>query len=117
MAGEFQALRRELSRHEAGRGRRYPVALKRRIVAWALQRRAQGASWEVLGSELGLGLETLRRWSLEKPSATTPTRALVPVHVVTRPAPSKPATTVSVSGWRVDGLSALEAAELLGALT
>lgn len=116
MAGDFRALKRELSRRERGRGKRYPAELQRRVVLWARRRRAEGATWPTVAEELGLGLDTVRRWCLAEPKAEAPTRALVPVRVVARPSLATPATRVSLSGWRVDGLTVAEAAELLRTL-
>jgi hypothetical protein len=44
MSKEAEKLRRELVRVETGRGRRYPADLRQRVVAWAKQRHAEGAS-------------------------------------------------------------------------
>ncbi len=114
MAGDFRGLKRELSRRESGRGKRYPAELRARVVTWAQQRRAVGAAWPVIADELGVRLETVRRWCLASQRGSAP-RALVPVRVVARPA-ARPATVVSLSGWRIDGLTVAEAAEMLRAL-
>jgi hypothetical protein len=116
MADDFRALKRELARRERGRGKRYPGEMKRRVVTWALGRRKEGATWPAVADELGLGLDTVRRWCLAALKSDAPTRALVPVRVVARPSPARPATLVSVSGWRIDGLSVSEAAEMLRSL-
>ena len=113
MAGDFRGLKRELSRRESGRGKRYPAELRARVVTWAQQRRAVGAAWPVIADELGVRLETVRRWCLASKQSSAP-RALVPVRVVARAA--RPATVVSLSGWRIDGLTVAEAAEMLRAL-
>lgn len=115
MAGDIRGLKRELSRRERGRGKRYPAELKGRVVAWAQERRAAGAAWPVIADELGLGLDTVRRWCLASKQSAAPPRAMVPVRVVARPA-ARPATVVSLSGWRIDGLTVAEAAEMLRAL-
>lgn len=116
MADDFRALKRELARRERGRGKRYSAEIKGRVVAWALGRRKEGATWPAVADELGLGLDTVRRWCLAAQKSDPPTRALVPVRVVTRPSPAQPLTLVSVSGWRIDGLSVAEAAEMLRSL-
>jgi len=90
--------------------------LKQQVVVWAQQRRAAGAAWPVIADELGLGLDTVRRWCLAEPKTEAPTRALVPVQIVARSSLATPATQVSLSGWRIDGLSVAEAAELLRTL-
>jgi hypothetical protein len=50
---EAAVLRRELSRLETGRGRKYPQELRARMVAWALRRHRDGASWEDIKQEPG----------------------------------------------------------------
>lgn len=75
MDKEAAKLRRELSRLETGRGKRYPTELRQRVVAWAQRRHEQGASWETIKAELGQKFDTVRRWCLLARSS----RALVPV--------------------------------------
>lgn len=116
MAGDVRGLKRELSRRERGRGKRYPAELKQQVVVWAQQRRAEGAAWPAVADELGLGLDTVRRWCLAANKSDGTSRALVPVRVVARPAAASPAAVVSLSGWRIDGLTVAEAAEMLRAL-
>lgn len=116
MAGDVRGLKRELSRRERGRGKRYPAELKQQVVVWAQQRRAEGAAWPAVADELGLGLDTVRRWCLAAKKSDGTARALVPVRVVARPTAARPATVVSLSGWRIDGLTVAEAAEMLRAL-
>ncbi|MCC6899211.1 MAG: hypothetical protein IT377_09570 [Polyangiaceae bacterium] len=89
--------------------------MKQQVVAWAQRRRAQGAAWPAIADELGLGLDTVRRWCLASKKSASPSRAMVPVRVVAQSA-ARPATLVSLSGWRVDGLTVAEAAEMLRSL-
>lgn len=116
MAGDSRGLKKELSRHERGRGKRYSPEMKQQVVAWAQRWRAQGASWAAIADELGLGLDTVRRWCLAAAKSASPSRAMVPVRVVAEPAAPQPATLVSLSGWRIDGLTVAEAAEMLRSL-
>lgn len=117
MRDEVEALRREVAKHEKGRGKRYPVELKARLVAYATRRRAAGARFATIGEELGLGYETVRQWctDAERGSAlaAAPTR-VVPVEVV---AEGRSAIAiVSPSGFRLEGLDMAEAVAALRAL-
>jgi transposase-like protein len=106
-------IRRELDRHHKGRGKRYPGELRERASAYCRERRLAGRSYKAIASELGLCLETVRRWCL----AATDTRrssALVPVEVVSGPV--APITIVSPSGFRLEGLELDEAVAALRAL-
>jgi len=120
MDGEAVILRREIGRHERGRGKRYDVALKRRVQAWISRRRHAGASLASIGAEVGLCLETVRRWlraDLASPGKRLARRsALVPVRVVDEPRAVRTVSVVSPSGFRVDGLALAEAAAMLRAL-
>lgn len=111
---EAAKLRRELDRVEGRQGRCFPPELKVRAARWIAERRAGGAPVAEIAAELGLAEATVLRWS----SATKPTRtrALVPVEVVPDPVAAHTVSIVSPSGFRVDGLSLLEAAALLRAL-
>lgn len=110
---EITALRRELARHEKGRGKRYPADLKRRVTAYALGQRDAGATYEAIAETLGLAFETVRRWCM---AATGSEHApmLVPVEVVAEPR-SKVAI-ISPSGFRLEGLEPAEAVAALRAL-
>ena len=108
MDNEAAVLRRELSRVEKGRGKRYPRDLRERVVAWARGRQEAGASWESIKRELGQKFDTVRRWC----AAVAKSRALVPVRVVATRS-QRTVSVVSPSGYRVDGLALSEAAALL----
>ncbi|HEX3595379.1 MAG TPA: hypothetical protein VHU80_09765 [Polyangiaceae bacterium] len=110
---QVSSLRAALASHAAGRGKRYPAAVKARIITLAQSRRREGRSWVQISGEVGVGFETLRRWCLA--GGTKPSRAMVPVRVV----PEDGARTVSVvspSGHRVEGLTLQEAVAVLRAL-
>jgi hypothetical protein len=109
MDKETAVLRRELGRVETGRGKRYPAELRARVVTWARGRRAAGATWEEIKRELGQQFDTVRRWCLDGVEA----KVLVPVRVVATKAPSRTLSVVSPTGYRIDGLTPLEAAALL----
>lgn len=109
MDKEAAILRRDLGRIETGRGRRYPSELRCRVVAWARKRHAAGATWEEIKGELGQRFDTVRRWCVDG----SETKALVPVRVVETRVSSRSLSVVSPAGFRIDGLSAGEAAALL----
>ena len=114
---EVEALRREVGKHEKGRGKRYPIELKAKLVAYAKQRRAAGADFATIGEELGLRHKTVRQWCSEAERgsalAAVPTRA-VPVEVVAEGRSSL--AIVSPSGFRLEGLDMAEAVAALRAL-
>lgn len=100
-------LRRELSRHARGRGKRYGAELRARVVAFAERRRRAGASWASIGEELGMKFESVRRWCLRE--ATSTAIAMRAVEVV-------PEASGRVRVVCVGGLTVEQAAEILRAL-
>jgi hypothetical protein len=92
------------------RGARVPPALRVAIATYARDERAAGASCDAIAERLGVSAESIRRWSLSVP-ARDGGDALVPVHVVAEAAAT--VTVWSPTGYRVDGLSVSEVAELL----
>lgn len=61
MSEDIRGLRRALAAMTRGRGLRYPAEIRRRIGVAAIARRDGGASWQVIGGELGIPHETVRR--------------------------------------------------------
>lgn len=111
---ELERLKREIGRLERGRGRRYPTELRERIGAYAISRRAEGATWATISDELEVPWETLRRWSVGTRSAA----AMVPVEVVSSSVVAEPVVAVvSPTGWRLEGLDVREAVAVLRALS
>ena len=99
------------------RSQAYPADIRQRVVAYTQTRRARGESWRRIGRSVGLRAETVRRWCAE--ATPGPTTALVPVEVSDAARASTPApgpVLVSPGGWRVEGLSLAEVAELVGRL-
>ena len=115
MTDELKELRRELGRGGRGRGKRYSAEIRERVVVWAAQRRKDGVTWPMVAQELGLGLDTVRRWCLVRQPRDKSRRGVVPVRVVGG-GETRPAQQVSVTGWRIDGLTVADAAALLRAL-
>ena len=89
------------------------AALRADIAAYARDERATGASCRVIAKQLGVSTESIRRWTVSTPLRNG--HELVPVRVVT--AATASLTVWSPTGYRVDGLSVPEAAELLRRLT
>ena len=116
MTREAVLLKRELSRGERGRGKRYSTELRGRVTAWAQGRRQAGVSWVDIAQELGVGLDTVRRWCVSKKPSVVASRSLLPVRVVESSAASAKLVLVSPNGFRVEGLTLTEAASLLRAL-
>lgn len=110
---EAGALRRELAGHERARGKRYALGVRERVIAYAEERRAAGAAWLAIATELGLKFETVRRWCI----AARPKHglALRAVEIVPERATDTLAV-VSPSGFRVEGVRFDVAVALLRAL-
>jgi hypothetical protein len=111
---EAQAIRAELAQLEhRGRGRAYPEALRKRMIAYVEARRTEGASTRVAGDEIGMDWRTLLRWA---PCSTSAGFERV---VVRGDAPSdalaSPARLVvhAPGGLRIEGLSLEALAELV----
>jgi transposase-like protein len=98
----------------SGRSRRYSAALKARVLDVVRARREQDASWEQLSEELGVSLETLRRWYVVQPPRAA--RRLRRVHVVAERERAGAVSVVSASGHRVEGLTLDQTIALLRAL-
>lgn len=114
---EVEALRREVRKHGKRRGKRYPAGLKVRLVTHALRRRADGVPLAMIGEELGLAYETVRRWCMDAEPGSAPVKsrsAVVPVEVVVERRSSL--AVVSPSGFRLEGLDVAEAVAVLRAL-
>jgi hypothetical protein len=97
-----------------GRSRRYSPGLKTRILDVVRARREQGASWDQLAEQLGVSLETLRRWFVGHPPKVK--RRMRRVQVVAERERTVGVIVVSVSGHRVEGLTLEQTIELLLAL-
>ena len=111
---EIAALRRELARHEKGRGKRYPTDLKRRVTGYAIRQREVGATYEAIAETLGLAFETVRRWCTAATSIDEHAPMLVPVEVVAEARST--VAIISPSGFRLEGLEPAEAVAALRAL-
>ena len=103
-----QELREEITASRAGRSRwRCPTPLRERIIQHALERRRQGASLRQMGSALGLSESTLLRWTRGKDGRLRPVRVGEPSAGDTELA------LVTPGGYRLEGLNASTALEVL----
>jgi len=99
MAASIQ-IRRAVERLEArGRGIRYPVELKTRLISETQRRRETGATLEAIGEELGISWRTLARWCTE---ARTSAPGFRSVEVVV--APRSTPVVHGPHGLRIEGL-------------
>jgi hypothetical protein len=112
---DVKGLRREVERLGAPRpGRRFPEDLRQRLVAAVLELREEGLGWLVIGDALGITGETARRWHGRTRSRRE--SRMVPVEVEDEEDELDGVVIISPSGYRIEGLSVDEAAELLRAL-
>ncbi len=113
-AEDFASLfRREVGSRlcERGRGKRFPVDLQRRAVAYYRSRTAHGSFLSAVARELGLPAPTLRRWVIDAPLA-----GAAPTPAASAAAPVQLPVLVGPGGLRIEGLQVAEVAELLRAL-
>lgn len=133
MEKELEQFRQEVERLRAGRQRGslpYPEALRAFAVRYVSHALESGGTFAAAAKALGVSEPTLQAWRKGQPAAHRRAQgpgerpALVPVVVpgpkktqasATRAAPAG-LVLVSPGGWRVEGLSAEAAAELLGRL-
>lgn len=114
MRHDLAELRRRVralgSRH---RGARVPRALRAAITAYAMAERSAGTSCGVIAKRLGVSAESIRRWAQRRPQVGDGRgRGFVPVRVVADVV-GRTLTVLAPTGYRVEGLSIAEVAELL----
>ncbi|WP_136932423.1 hypothetical protein [Polyangium fumosum] len=85
------AIRAEVSRTEGrrGRGKAYPLSLRRKAASYYSARREQGASQRDIGLELGICFQTLQRWAAQldmTPLGCGPEPSFERVEVIALPA-------------------------------
>lgn len=110
MSDEISRLRKALATMGGGTGRRYSAAMRLRVRMAATRMRADGMGWQVIGKEMGIPHETVRRFCSDKTVGD-----FVPVEVATMA--STVIVLVTPKGFRVEGVSVAEAAELIRQLT
>lgn len=117
MKNDVERIRAALAGMQQGRGRRFSPEMRKMIAGAASRLREEGQSWTMIGRALGLPAETPRRlWLARTTSTRKETGAFLPVAVaddgVTGIARGG-LVVVSPSGFRVEGLDATQAADLL----
>jgi hypothetical protein len=119
------AIRAAVSRIEGrrGRGKAYPLALRRKAVSYYSARRDQGASQRDIGLELGICFQTLQRWATQL-DVTPHERALAQsferVEVIDLPASGPRRGTLLVrgpAGLLIEGLDLDSLVELVRRLS
>lgn len=127
---ELEQFCQEAQRLKAGRrsgSLPFPEALRAFAVRYAEHTVAAGGTVTDAAQKLGVSGPTLYEWRKGRPSGhrrpkpAEKSAALVPVRISARPAAAadtevQQVALVSPSGWRVEGLSAESAAQLLGKL-
>lgn len=103
-------VRARLARMQRGRGKRYTPELKKQIATAAMRLRAAGLGWHRIGRALGIPNETIRRFC--GASGGTGRGDFAPV-VVADDGGGAAAVLVTPSGYRVEGLSLDQVAQLL----
>jgi transposase-like protein len=111
---QASSLRDAVASLPSGRSRRYSEALRARILEVVRARREEGASWAQLSEQLGVSLESLRRWCVGAPPKAAP--RMRRVRVVAEPKAPSTVSVVSPSGHRVEGLTLEQVIALLRAL-
>jgi hypothetical protein len=92
---------------ERGRGKPYPKALLKELVAYGSARREEGATLIAIGEELGVSWRSLSRWITER----TTSKQFRRVEVVAPP-PQK-VVVRAPHGVSIEGLDVADLADLL----
>ena len=103
-------VRARLARMQRGRGKRYSLELKRQIATAALRLRESGLGWHRIGRALGIPNETIRRFC--GASGGIGRGDFAPV-LVADDSGVAAVVVVTPSGYRVEGLSLDQVAQLL----
>lgn len=112
---ELRDLRHHVGAIPRGRGRRFPAALRERLIAWAVARRARGAGWSELARELGVPAVTLQRWLTPRPERMRQV-TLRPVAITDEPV-HRTLMLVAPSGLRIEGVTLADVIAILRGLT
>jgi hypothetical protein len=111
-------LRELVGNGRAGAGHSYGAEIKSRVLAYAAERIAAGATLSQVAAAVGLNVHTLKHWRERTPDVPKPVveRGLMkPVRVVTGRGES--AFILRAPGFQVEGLSLEDVVYLLGKLT
>lgn len=98
-----------------GRGRWYPVALRRQVLTYVVARRAQGATLRAASREVDMSWRTVEHWLHD---GKDPKAVLRPVTVTPSVAEGRVASVVvhGPHGLRIEGLDVRQIVELLARL-
>jgi len=114
--GSVSRLRAVIRRHQSGRSHRavrYSSDLQQRVVDFVRAGRSRGESYQSLASDLGLPLNTVRRWTARRSGQFERVRI---VEKNGGTAEDRP-VLITRSGHRVEGLSPSSLAVLLERLS
>jgi transposase-like protein len=103
-----------IAQHLGAHGHQLSPELRQRIARYMDRRREAGAWWSEIAQELGVSRKSLYRWTRPKSDPAEPT-ALVRVEIEPTPA-GKTVTIVAPSGFRIEGVSLVEALAALRGL-
>lgn len=106
-----KALRASIEQHQEARAFRYPLQLKQAVAEFARAQRSAGVPYEALATELGLSINTVRRWCEGMREGRMAKVEL------TLPASSRDPVLVTRTGHRVEGLTLSALGDLLERLS
>jgi hypothetical protein len=112
-----EAVRRAVaSLGKRGRTTRVPERVRERALAYAVEQRRRGVSWQAIATRTGLSASALQRWAARRGKRRAQ-RTLLPVQLRAA-ASERPTSVVLVSprGFRLEGLRVEDAMRLLGEL-
>jgi hypothetical protein len=104
MRDAIRKLRQQVAMLPDGRRKRFPATVREEISRLGQRLRAEGKSWREVGAELGVHVESVRRFCQQKRPGFA---AVEVVEEASRP------VVVSPRGFRVEGLTVAAVAELL----
>jgi hypothetical protein len=105
MRDEIRKLRAQMAKLPRERAKRFTATARQEIARLGRQMRDQGASWREIGTALGVHVESVRRFCRQPGFAAVEVVEAESMVVV-----------VSPSGFRIEGLTLAEVAELVGRL-
>ena len=99
---------------DVGPGQRYPKELRERVTDLGRRLRRQGRSWSALAETCGVTQSTLKRWIGDGSKVSLLRPVVVSSEATPRDEPGgRKYALVGPGGWRVDGLSLTDLAELI----
>lgn len=111
MEAELEMIREAVAKRSR-RGAALSAELREAVTRYVLREREKGATFEALAASIGLSMNTLARAARGR-GKTVGGRTLVPVRMKLEEARGRGPMVVTPTGYRVEGLSVSQAAELL----